>query len=236
MSLFAKQRIGLFSAGACLGGLLAASLLTGACASSEQSATRETRRTVEVGDQRLETRLLFADTFDDLDAWTTLGDGSVWTLRDGQLVGRWGREGSSTLWSKESFAGDVLITFDGKVLSPDQAWVTEDLPEGGKNLNPHFMVTGPEGGDILEVYPKLRASGTGPNAAGFDQYHGYVLTWTRHHARLRRSPGYEKVQGNLNFLPQLNTSYHFRLLRQGDRLRYWINDILIFDYTDPALG
>jgi hypothetical protein len=44
------------------------------------------------------------------------------------------------------------------------------------------------------------------------------------------------VQGNLNFLPQLNTSYHFRLLRQGDRLRYWINDILIFDYTDPALG
>jgi hypothetical protein len=195
MSLFAKQRIGLFSAGACLGVLLAASLLTGACASSEQSATRETRRTVEVGDQRLETRLLFADTFDDLDAWTTLGDGSVWTLRDGQLVGRWGREGSSTLWSKESFAGDVLITFDGKVLSPDQAWVTEDLPEGGKNLNPHFMVTGPEGGDILEVYPKLRASGTGPNAAGFDQYHGYVLTWTHTTRASAEAPATRRCRG-----------------------------------------
>ena len=129
MSLFAKQRIDLFSAGACLGVLLAASLLTGACASPEQSATRQTRRTVEVSDQRLKTRLLFADTFDDLDARTTLGDGSVWPLRDGQLIGRWGREGSSTLWSKpldrlvEVCSDRVVLLMGGGKTSGDEGGV-----------------------------------------------------------------------------------------------------------------
>ena len=83
-----------------------------------------------MGDQRLETRLLFADTFDDLDARTTLGDGSVWPLRDGQLVGRWGREGSSTFCSKpldrlvEVCSDRVVLLMGGGKTSGDEGGST----------------------------------------------------------------------------------------------------------------
>lgn len=181
--------------------------------------------------------LIFSDDFDDLDDWTHIAGGRTeqstrWTTENGHLIGRHGSEGASTLWSTRTFRGDVLIEFEGKLLTPEEQWVTDNMPEGGKNLNFHFMVTGPEGGDITEVYSELAAAGTGPNGAGFDQYHGYLLTWTFLHARLRRSPGYENVRENKAFLPALNTSYRFRLLRRDGRIRYWIDDRLIFDYTD----
>lgn len=218
----------------CRIGLLLAVLVLASCAGSNPNdAPEAAQTTITVGEnERLVTEVVFADSFETMEHWVNLTPNTVWEARGGHLIGRW-RDGGSTLWCRENFEGDVLVEFEGRILSPDDSWVTEDLPEGGKNLNLNFHTTGPDGEDILDVYRHLQAEGTGPNGRGDDQYQGYFLTWTFRHARLRRSPGYENVQENRSFLPEIGTSYRFRLLRQKGRLRYWINDTLIFDYTDP---
>jgi hypothetical protein len=141
------------------------SAIIGGCAGGETVPEGQLKT---VAGERLQTRLVYSDDFEYLDDWVHVSaaqtdQGTQWTVENGRLLGRYGSEGASTLWSTKSLEGDVLIELDGKLSSPEEAWVSDGMPEGGKNLNLHFMVTGPEGGDIVEAYPELAAAGTGPN-------------------------------------------------------------------------
>ena len=144
--------------------------------------------TTEFQGEELQTEQIFRDDFETMNNWTNLTAHTIWQVDDGWLVGTW-RPGGSTIWSNREFSGDLYIRFQGKLLEPEHNWRTEERPDGGKNFNFRFLVNGPGGCDIREMYRDLAAEGTGSNAMGDDQYEGYFFTWTWHHARLRRSPG-----------------------------------------------
>ncbi|MBN1671397.1 MAG: DUF1961 family protein [Kiritimatiellae bacterium] len=187
---------------------------------------------MEIGGETITAELVFQDDFDNFDNFVNLCPNTEWAAVEGKLIGRH-RAGGSTVWCRQDFAGDLLVEFDGRLLAPEPQWISEELPDGGKNLNFRFLATGPRHEDILTVFRDLLAEGTGPNAGGDDQYNAYFFTWTWRHARLRWSPGYKKMAEKLDYLPEVEKDYHFRCLKIGGRIRYWINDVLLFDWTDP---
>jgi len=187
--------------------------------------------TKKLGGERVWMQRVFREKFEDMGEWVNLTPATKWWVEEGTLRGHWG-PGGSTLWCKRDFEGDLYIEFTARLCEPDKEWISKKLPEGGKNINLRFLVTGPAGGDILTVYRKLAEEQTGPNRIGDDQYRGYFLTWTHTHARLRRSPGYEKVSEELSFLPEIGRTYRISVLKQDERIRCWIGDRLIHDYRD----
>ncbi|NOZ19677.1 MAG: hypothetical protein GXP25_01170 [Planctomycetes bacterium] len=184
-----------------------------------------------IGGERFYVQRIFREKFDTMNEWANLTPATVWWVEKGKLYGHWA-PGGSTLWCRRDFESDLYLEFTARLLPPDKAWVSDKMPEGGKNINLRFLVTGPTGEDILTVYRKLAEEGTGPNRIGDDQYRGYFFTWTYSHARLRRSPGYEKVSENREVLPDLNRPYRISVLARDGRIKYWVDGRLMHDYQD----
>lgn len=183
--------------------------------------------------EQLRARLIFGDTFETMEDWTNLTPRTQWYVDGGRLIGRWG-PGGSTIWSNREFTGDIYVRFRAKLLESDDEWRTEERPDGGKNLNFRFLVTGPGGVDIRDAYQDLAAQGTGPNGTGDDQYEGYFFTWTWRHTRLRRSPGYANVSERTDILPEIGEDYTIEVLKQGGRIRYLVDGEVLHDYTDQS--
>jgi|GEM_PF-2117641 len=185
----------------------------------------------KIGDRTYSLTPLLIDDFDDMANWINVTPNTKWWTQDGKLHGHWG-SGGSDLWSKQIFHGDLYIEFTATLQQPDPSWINNQLPEGGKNINLRLHVTGPNGVDIVEAYPKLSEKGVGPNAVGDDLYHGYFFTFTHTHARLRRSPGYDNVSEDLKAIPELNRTYIISMLKTGGRLQYFVDGRKIHDYID----
>lgn len=192
----------------------------------------EQKMTIEFQGEQLTVQRIFHDDFETMEHWSNLTPNTIWEVKDGRLIGTWG-PGGSTIWSNRAFSGDLYIRFTGELLEPQEEWRTEKMPDGGKNFNFRFLVEGPDGGDIRDVYRDLAQEGTGSNRIGDDQYKGYFFTWTWHHARLRRSPGYENVSENRDYLPDIKTMHTVQVCKQGGRLRQVADGHLLHDYTDP---
>lgn len=178
-------------------------------------------------------RPVFADTFADLAHWVNLTPNTKWEARDGRLIGAWA-PGGSTLWCKHEFLGDIHLRIRAQLLPAKEEWVTPEQPDGGKNLNVRFHVTGPNGEDILDVYQDLARQATGPNRIGDDQYRGYFFTWTWAHSRLRRSPGYEMISETLDNLPQVGPNYTIEILHCGGRILCGVNGEVLHSFRDYA--
>ena len=189
--------------------------------------------TIRCMDEELPARLVFGDTFADMCEWSNLTANTRWHVEDGQLIGHWA-PGGSTIWSNREFSGDLYIRFRARLLEPADDWRTEKMPDGGKNVNFRFLVSGPGGRDIREVYRDLAAERTGPNHTGDDQYEGYFFTWTWSHTRLRRSPGYVNVSERRDVLPAVGVEYTVEVLKEGGRIRYAVNGEVLHDYRDEA--
>ncbi|MFP4248824.1 MAG: family 16 glycoside hydrolase [Armatimonadota bacterium] len=189
--------------------------------------------TITCSGEELPARLIFGDTFRTLEGWEDLTPQTEWYVEDGRLIGRWG-PGGSTIWSDREFAGDLYVRFRARLLEPEDDWRTDERPDGGKNLNFRFLVSGPDGADIRHVYRDLAEEATGPNRIGDDQYEGYFFTWTWRHTRLRRSPGYDNVSERTDILPEIGVDYTIEVLKQGPRLRYLVDGELLHDFTDPS--
>lgn len=186
----------------------------------------------QFGDQACILTPILIDDFVDMTHWVNVTPDTRWWVEDGKLRGHWG-PGGSDLWSRDVFDGDIHVAFTATLLPPDPAWTKADLPEGGKNINLRFLVQGPQGGDIIEAYPALGKAQQGPNGVGDDQYLGYFFTFTHTHARLRRSPGYDKVSEDLAAIPQIGRAYHIEAIKIANCLRYYLDGERIHDYTDP---
>jgi hypothetical protein len=195
-------------------------------------AEGDTPMTIDVQGEQLTVERVFHDDLKEMDNWTNITPSTTWEIDGGRLVGTWGPGGSS-IWSNRAFSGDLYIRVTGQLLDPKDEWRTEKMPDGGKNFNIRFLVTGPDGCDIREVFRELAEEGTGPNRTGDDQYEGYFFTWTWHHARLRRSPGYEMVSESRDYLPEVNTTHTIEICKQGGRIRQVADAHLLHDYTDP---
>ncbi|MEW6357578.1 MAG: hypothetical protein AB1696_14700 [Planctomycetota bacterium] len=187
--------------------------------------------TKRIHGERIRVQRVFQDNFASMDKWVNPNPAAKWRVKNEKLYGNWA-PGGSTLWCKRNFESDLYIEFAARLCPPEEEWLKEKQSEGGKNLSLRFLVTGPLGEDILTVYRKLAEEATGPNRNGDDQYRGYFFTWTHTHARLRRSPGYEKVGEDVEFVPEINRFYEVSLLKRGGRIKFWIDGKLIHEYQD----
>lgn len=176
--------------------------------------------------------LVFRDDFDDMANWVNLNPATEWKVEDGCLLGHWAK-GGSDVWCKHHFSGDICVELTGKLLEPDKEWIYEHMPEGGKNLNVRFMVTGPDGGSILESYQRLLETKTGLNKMGDDQFNGYFFTLCCKQNRMRRSPGYDNVSEYKDYPLEIGRSSTIRILKTGNRIRYFLGDRKLHDYVDP---
>lgn len=186
----------------------------------------------KIGEQTYTLTPVLVDDFSDLNNWVNITPNTTWETKDRSLRGHWGPNGSD-LWSKETFSGNLYVSFTATLLTPDPSWVRSDTPQGGKNINLRFLVKGPQSSDILDSYRALGEAKQGPNGVGDDQYHGYFFTFTHTHARLRRSPGYDMVSEDKTAIPKIGHPYHIEAIKIGNRLQYFIDGKLIHDYTDP---
>ncbi len=191
------------------------------------------RATIQFCGEQMPARLVFGDTFETMGEWENLTPNTRWSVEDGKLIGHWA-PGGSTVWSRREFCGDLYIRFRARLLEPEEQWRTEKMPDGGKNLNFRFLVSGPDGVDIRSVYRNLAAEGTGSNRIRDDQYEGYFFTWTWRHARLRRSPGYENVSEEREILPDIGENYTIEVLKRNGRIRYAVDGQVLHDYHDAA--
>ncbi|MFW6156816.1 MAG: hypothetical protein ACOC7J_05805 [Armatimonadota bacterium] len=181
--------------------------------------------------EEIPARLVFGDTFETMEHWANLTPRTRWHVEDGALIGHWA-PGGSTIWSRPAFSGDLYLRFRARLLEPEDEWRTEQMPDGGINLNFRFLVSGPGGADIREVYRDLAARGTGSNRIGDDRYQGYFFTWTWRHARLRRSPGHVNLGERRDVLPRIGEDYTIEVLKQGGRIRYAVDGQVLHDYHD----
>lgn len=175
---------------------------------------------------------IFADEFENMDNWVNLNPATEWKMGNGRLLGHW-EKGGSDVWCKQEFSGDLYVEVTGALTEPDESWCRDFPPEGGKNFNIRFMVSGPNGGNIIDSYSDLLKTQTGLNKTGDDQYNGYFFTMCVPQNRMRRSPGYDNVSEYKNYPLDIGRTYTLKILKTGGRIRFFVGDKKLHDYIDP---
>lgn len=108
-------------------------------------------------------------------------------------------------------------------------------PYGAMNFNVLFKGAGPDGEDFLEVYDQW----IGKGRMGLENFRAWFFTLNHKWARVRRCPGYELKSDRGDVRARLDHVFKCRILHEGPRLRYWLDDECIHDVTDlngPASG
>ncbi len=171
--------------------------------------------TLTVSNRTLQVQLLHEEDFEGVvDRWRFDGRGRQW-IEDGRL--QMSADGfECTAWFTEQMEGDLLITYQARILEPVDA----------NNINVFILGMGPDGGDVLNVL--LTGS--------YPEYHklpNYIWTFTRSHTRLRKDPGFHLLSEDKKTLPVPNRTYQFAVTIDGGKIRCYIDDRLIHSYDDP---
>lgn len=143
-----------------------------------------------------------------------------------------------TLWRKEKMKGNVTITYSARVM--DEGMPGDRLSD----LNCFWMASDPKAATVFGQMKKRGGKFT--NCYALRLY--YVGFGGNHNTttRFRRYDGNEEGTGNPDARPAIlkeytdpahlllpNRWYRIRLQRTGNRIRYFIDDECLVDYTDP---
>jgi hypothetical protein len=175
-------------------------------------------RTVRVGDEEIEVERRWEAEFEPSDEWRVEKQkpGSEVTFEDGRLHVDSADERGVTIWTRQEFPGDLLVEYEAICREPDGPT--------SRNLNCFFCASNDE--EPLD---------SNPRDGGYPDYHdwpNYIFTLTNTHSRLRRDPGFEKVN-ELMMGVQPDERYRVNILKQGGRIRTCVNGRVIHDWTDP---
>lgn len=186
-----------------------------------------------------------SEDFADLKRWQTAEDNGRWTPGKDGLVGEW-LKASPSIFLKDPIEGDYLWQITATRLQPSADFVKRfaaskqgagSQPRTRYNFNFWLRVADPAGEDFFKTYPKHL--GTGWNGMGDDYWHSYFVTVVHkpgdNWIRLRRGPGYEKMEDVQNLVPYMDYNQPIQfsfLLRKGHVLGYF-GSKQIFDHVDP---
>lgn len=135
-----------------------------------------------------------------------------------------------TLWRKQPFRAPFMLEYEAMV-------VVKDSTDRLSDLNCFFLATDPSvsGGSVLERIDER--GGVFANCSQMQLYYvGYGGNWntTTRFRRYNGKPNPPLLQEYTDsaHLLQPNQWYHIRIEANGSRVRYYINEELLFDYTD----
>jgi hypothetical protein len=199
---------------------------------------------IQFDDAAYSVRPLLIEDFANLDRWQTAEHWGRWRPGQQGLVGEW-LEVSPSIFLKEPIAGDYLWQISVTRLPP----IADFLARFGAskhavgreartmyNFNFWLRAADPTGEDFFAAYPKHLK--TGWNGMGDDYWNSYFVTVVHNPdgnwMRLRRGPGYEKIEDVQNVVPFLDYHQPIRFtfaLRRG-HIRAYFGSKPIFDHAD----
>jgi hypothetical protein len=202
---------------------------------------------MKIADDHYDVQPAWNEEFNDLSRWRTLDQDGRWIAQNGSLVGEWIRK-SPSLFFNEKIHGDYLWQMTATRLGPDEEfirrfsatkWGAGVDPRALYNFNFWLRVNDPQGGDFFAEYPQKL--GTGWNGMGDDYWKSLFTTIVRgvdnsNWVRLRKSPGYEKVEDVADQIPLLNYDepHQYTFVLHRGRVRMYFDDRRIYDYADPS--
>jgi len=171
--------------------------------------------------ERFSAKTIYEDRFEQLSPiWVLEGKPAV-RAKHGKLHVDASGEGPgryATLWLNKELPSNVLIEYHARC--PRQQTTAA-------NLNQFLMACEADGADILSIQ----------HSGDYKDYHSlplYIITLTYKWSRLRKCPGFECVSERMDVRSGNEVRYRIRILKTGDRIRYFINDAKVHDWTDTA--
>ncbi|MBN2814153.1 MAG: hypothetical protein JXQ80_08755 [Bacteroidales bacterium] len=138
-------------------------------------------------------------------------------------------ERASTVWLDNKLSGNLLVEFDAKIVS------SADL---ANNINCFFLYSDPCG-------RPLRNSQNERKSGSYKLYHklnGYIFTTVANgdtanvRFRLRDNPGFELLGENFTNEMIANQVHHFKIVKIGARLQYWVDGKKVIDAIDDRFN
>jgi hypothetical protein len=130
-------------------------------------------------------------------------------------------EQAATLWWHEAVPADVLIEVTAEIVGPAE--------DNAANVNLFFHAREDDG--------RPYQFGRSGRYADYHQIPNYIATLTggfqEGWARLRKNPGFTLLSEDPSERSEVGETYRLRALLAGGVIRYWINDRLVHDVTDP---
>jgi len=123
----------------------------------------------------------------------------------------------STLWLNRKLRGDVLIEYTAYCPAQESP---------AANLNQFLMAHEAHGADVVST----------KHSGAYKEYHAlplYIITFTEKWSRLRRCPGFECVSERMDRCSVNDKKYRIKILKTGDRIRFFVNGDKYHDWTDP---
>jgi hypothetical protein len=192
---------------------------------------------------------LLQENFSDLQRWITLENHGLWTPGANGLTAEW-IEKSPSLFLKQKIDGDFLWRTKLSRVPPNAEFLTRFHaskhaagadPAMFYNFNFWLRAEAPAGEEFLRDYPKHL--GTGWNGMGDDHWKSLFTTivwWDKgtpdNWVRLRRSPGYEKVEDVQNLIAMLpyDQARWFSFALEGSRVRMYVDETKVYDSPAAA--
>ncbi|MCL2647031.1 MAG: hypothetical protein FWD61_08495 [Phycisphaerales bacterium] len=203
----------------------------------------------KLGNDSYKVELAIEENFANLDRWAIRDEMGKWLVNNGGVEGEW-LSGSPSIFLKEKIKGDFAWEITATRLPHDQALTdrfhaTKHGADGKGldskyNFNFWIRADAPPGGNFLEDYPRYLK--TGWNGMGDDHWHSYfnTIVWDdrppQNWARLRRSPGYDKVQDAQNIVPYMTYGQPHKftfVIRDGHVKLYIDEKTFVYDFNDP---
>lgn len=159
---------------------------------------------------------------DTLDGWTKLGGDATYAMKDGVITGTTGT-GKNTFLSRGPF-GDFVLEFDvkcdPKLNSGVQIRSHQYAKETPQESKPNRMR---EAGEVYGYQCEIRSETNGENGcAGNFWDEGRRTRWLDESVNAAEKQAvYQPGKWN-----------HFRIIAQGNRIRSFVNDVAVADFTD----
>lgn len=176
--------------------------------------------TFDTGDERVIGDLLWRADFGDADGFQSEVEGGRVDFA-GETLEIDCRDGADgvTVWATREFPEDALVEYTATCKE-------DDGETSGRNLNCFFAATGSDG--RAETLAETDRTGS------YDAYHdlpNYIFTFTYHHSRMRRDPGFEN-RSEFRVGAQPGHAYDIQVLKRGDEIAAAIDGRLVHHWRD----
>lgn len=181
------------------------------------------RSTFELRDEDVTGDILWRADFDDQSAFQVEAEsGTVQFEGDALTLDCTENQDGITVWRSATVPEDALVEYTATCHEGSES----DSLTSGRNFNLFFAATGDDDDPAT-------LAGTERTGA-YDEYHdlpNYIFTFTYHHSRMRRDPGFEN-RSEFRVGAQPGHAYDIQVLKRGDEIAAAIDGRLVHHWRD----